>query len=73
MQKRGPSSSPKSCVDRNTLNCAYNALIQPHFDYCCEVWDTIGVSLSDRLQKLQNRAARVITRRKMNMVNLNLL
>ena len=31
---------------------------------CCEVWDTIGVTLSDRLQKLQNRAARVITGRK---------
>ena len=54
----------KSCVDRNTLICAYNALILPHFDYCCEVWDTIGVTLSDRLQKLQNRAARVITGRK---------
>ena len=43
---------------------AYNALIAPHFDYCCEVWDTIGIGLSDRLQKLQNRAARVITDRK---------
>ena len=36
----------------------------PHFDYCCEVWDSVGTSLSDRLQKLQNRAARVITGRK---------
>ena len=43
---------------------ACNALIAPHFDYCCEVWDTIGIGLSDRLQKLQNRAARVITDRK---------
>ena len=40
------------------------ALILPHFDYCCEVWDTNGVTLSDRVQKLQNRAARVITGRK---------
>ena len=38
----------------------YNALINPHFDYCSEVWDTMGVGLSNRLQKLQNRAARVI-------------
>ena len=51
-------------MDRNTLICAYNALILLHFDYCCEVWDTIGVTLSNRLQKLQNRAARVITGRK---------
>ena len=38
----------------------YNALINPHFDYCSEVWDTMGVGLSNRLQNLQNRAARVI-------------
>jgi hypothetical protein len=38
----------------------YNALIQPHFDYCCEVWDELGKGLGERLQKLQNRAARLI-------------
>jgi hypothetical protein len=38
----------------------YNALIQPHLDYCCEVWDVIGKTLLDRLKKLQNRAARTI-------------
>ena len=42
-----------------------NALIQPYFDYCCEVWDTLGKGLSERLQKLQNRAARLI----MNLKN----
>ena len=46
------------------MKSAYNALVLPHFDYCCEVWDSIGISLSYRLQKLQNRAARVITGRK---------
>jgi hypothetical protein len=54
----------KSCVDHNTLICAYNALILPHIDYCCKVWDTVASTLSDRLQKLQNMAARVITGRK---------
>jgi hypothetical protein len=38
----------------------YNAFIQPHFDYCCEVWDELGKGLGERLQKLQNRAARLI-------------
>ena len=33
-----------------------------HFDYCSSVWDELSVTLSDKLQKLQNRAARVITR-----------
>ena len=31
-----------------------------YFDYCSEVWDPLGVGLSNRLQKLQNRAARII-------------
>ena len=36
----------------------YNSLVQPHFDYCSSVWGSCSKSLS---QKLQNRAARVIT------------
>ena len=40
----------------------YFALIQPHFDYCCSVWDGLGETLSTKIQKLQNRAVRVITR-----------
>ena len=39
----------------------YNALILPHFDYCSPVWDGMSGCLSDKLRKLQNRAARVIT------------
>ena len=40
----------------------YNTLIMPHFDYCSTVWDCLSGYLSDKLQKLQNRAARVITK-----------
>ena len=36
--------------------------IEPYFSYCAPVWDGLGHTLSDRLQKLQNRAARVIMR-----------
>ena len=28
--------------------------------YCCEVWDIFGENQSQRLQKLQNRCARII-------------
>ena len=38
----------------------YNALIQPYFDYCSPLWDTCGKVYKDKLQKLQNRAGRVI-------------
>ena len=47
-------------VDRDTLIFVYNALTRPHFDYCREVWDTVENGLSNRLQKLQNRGARVV-------------
>ena len=40
----------------------YGALIQPRFDYCSSVWDGLNITLNDKLQKLQNRAARVITK-----------
>ena len=50
----------KPFVNKETLISIYDAFIRPHFDYCCEVWDVFGKTQSDRLQKLQNRAARVI-------------
>ena len=55
----------KDFVDRQTLLSVYNAIVRPYFDYCCEVWDVFGETQSKRLQKLQNRAARII----LNMSN----
>ena len=48
-------------VSPPTLHYVYNALIQSHFYYCYPVWGNFGKTLFDRLQKLQNRAARVLT------------
>ena len=39
----------------------YRSIVEPYFTYCCIVWDSIGETLVDSLQRLQNRAARVIT------------
>ena len=45
-----------------TLKLIYNAIVQPYFDYCSPLWDNCGIGLcKDRLQKFQNRAARVIS------------
>ena len=38
----------------------YNTLVVPYFDYCSSVWGCIGKCQSKRLQKLQNRTARII-------------
>ena len=55
----------KEFIDRKSLAFVYNAIVRPYFDYCCELWDVFGETQSKRLQKLQNRAARII----MNMSN----
>ena len=39
----------------------YKSLILPHLDYCSAVWGCIGNGPSQKLEKLQNRAARIIT------------
>ena len=51
----------KPFVPQSTLLNIYNSLVQPHFDYYSLVWGNCGKTLSNKLQKLQNRAARVIT------------
>ena len=50
----------KEFTDQDTLKSVYYGLLQPHFDYCCEVWYSINTTLSNRLQKLHNRCARII-------------
>ena len=46
---------------QSTLVAIYKSLILPHLDYCSAVWGCIGSGLSQKLEKLQNRAARIIT------------
>ena len=52
----------RSYISQDTAARVYQGLIEPYFSYCAPVWDGSGSKLSDKLQKLQNRAARVITR-----------
>ena len=40
----------------------YNALVMLYFNYCSAVWGDINIKkLADKLQKMQNRAARILT------------
>ena len=48
-------------VPNATLKIIYQSLVQSHFDYCNVVLGNCGVTLQNKLQKLQNRAARVWT------------
>ena len=48
-------------ISESTALQIYQSLILPHFDCCSYVWDELNAALSDKLQKLQTRAARIIT------------
>ena len=51
----------KVFVSQSTLISVYNSIILPQYDYCSLVWDIGNAYSLEKLQKLQNRAARVIT------------
>ena len=63
----------KPFVPEGSLVTLYKALIQPYFDYCRPLWDTCDKTLKDKLQILQNRAARVILLQELDMIGLDLL
>ena len=51
----------KPFMPQSALLNIYNSLVQSPFDYCSLVWGNCGKTLSNKLQKPQNHAARVIT------------
>ena len=48
--------------NQETLKTIYYSLVQPYFDYCDVVWSDCSKTRADKFQKLQNRAAWIITR-----------
>ena len=49
-------------ISTKHLVSIYYSVVLPHFDYCSAVWGNCGNVLKYKLQTLQNRAARIITR-----------
>lgn len=48
-------------VQLDTKVKMYNALVMPYLNYCGAVWGNINKGLANKLQKLQYRAARILT------------
>ena len=63
----------KPLLPQSTLVMIYNSLAQPYFDYCSIVWDSLGKGLGQKLQRLQNRAARIITESDYNIRSSDIL
>ena len=51
----------KQYLPIKSVQTMYNSLVEPYFRYCCPVWGVCGITALDKLQKLQNRAARIVT------------
>ena len=51
----------KKYLPSDVLNKMYRAIVEPHLSYCCSVWGCCSESKLDVLQKIQNRAARIVT------------
>ena len=63
----------RDMVDFSTLIVIYKSLIKPYFDYCAQIWGCIGVTLSNKVQRLQNRAFRIITRESYTTRSIDIL
>ena len=59
----------RKTLPTESLCMLYKTLIEPHIRYCSIVWGNCGEGLKDKLQILQNRAARIITRTTYNTAN----
>ena len=51
----------KQYLPMSTFKTTYKSLVEPHFRYCCPVWGNAGVTVIEKMQKLQNRAAKLFT------------
>ena len=57
----GSLKHAKTFLRQETLMTLYTGIVEPHFRYCCSVWGCACSTELNQLQKLQNRAARIIT------------
>ena len=58
--------SIRNIVNKNVLLTVYNSIIMSHLNYCDVVWGNCGVTNQKVLQKVQNRAARIINNAEWN-------
>ena len=78
-KRLGLLSRIRACLTIEASKCVYNSIVQPLFDYADTAWGELSIGCSQELQRLQNRAARIVVKRNtskntfglLNWVNLN--
>ena len=63
----------KRYLSLQTIQRMYFSIVESHFRYCCSVWGCAGDTALRKLQKLQNRAARVVTNSPFDHASLPLI
>ena len=63
----------RSCLTLKAAKCVYNTLIEPILCYTDTVWGELSATASQNLQRLQNRAARIVLRRDSSKDAFNVL
>ena len=69
----GLLSRIRACLTLEASKQVYTSLVQPLFDYADVAWGEISKGFCKELQRLQNRAARIILRRKTSKNAFHLL
>ena len=57
----GITKHVRDSVPKESFTLSYKTLVEPYFRYCSSAWGKCGESRIDKLQTLQNRAARVVS------------
>ena len=52
----------RDSVPKESLTLLYKTLVEPYFRYCSSAWGKSRESLIDKLQTLQNRAAKAVSK-----------
>ena len=63
----------KKFLSLETVQKMYLGIVEPHIGYCCSVWDCAGDTILRKLQKIQNRAARIVTNSPFDKASLPLI
>lgn len=62
LQRLGPLYRARPHLTSSAANTLYKAFILPVLDYCDICWSSVGSTLTEKLERLQKRAARVVLR-----------
>ena len=63
----------KHCLPLNILQTMYRSMVEPYFRFRCPIWGGCGTTAFNKLQKLQNRAARIVTNSPYRMFALSII